>query len=94
VFRDDDAIHRAACHRFADRDRSRIDGSDLVHHAAHVRVERQVQRAQQQLAVGRLRRGRCFEAEMVCSGSAGRPGGKDDATIRQWALRHGGTCVE
>jgi hypothetical protein len=61
----DDAIDRAAHHRLTQLHRARVQRSDLIHHLAHVGIERKVQRSQQHLSLLRRRNVDLFEAEVA-----------------------------
>ncbi|KOT02711.1 hypothetical protein DM50_3748 [Burkholderia mallei] len=86
--RRDDAAHRSAHHHAAELDGRSIRGR-VAHAAAHVRIERQPDRAQQHLA----RRGhghrRRFGAEILRRGRALRARVQHDPAVGRLGLRHG-----
>jgi len=68
---------RLAGHDIAELNRVGI-GFPVVHPAAHVRVERQVLHAEEQLPGRRLRQGYLLQPEIGQLRPAFRPGGEDD----------------
>ena len=74
----------AAFHHAADRHRRRI-GRSIAHPAAHIGIERQPDRAQQNLALAGHRLRIFLDAEVRCFGLADRTRDENDA----FGLRHG-----
>ena len=77
----DHAADGAADQHFAQPDRRRVAGADLLHQVAHVRVERQGQRAQQHLSRAGGRHGHGLEAEVLRHRAPGGAGGEHDAAV-------------
>ena len=80
VLRGFDARDGATDHHLADRDRRGV-GRRVAHATAHIRVEREVERAQQQLPGGRRRKHALFKAEIVRRRRTVRARGEDDAAV-------------
>ncbi len=80
VLRRDHTADRAADHHVAERDRRRI-GRRVAHAPAHVGVERQVERLQQDFAAGRRGNRGGLQAEVLRDRRAGRTAGQHEPAI-------------
>ena len=96
VARDGDPTDRAARHRLAERERRDVR-ADVVHARAHVRIDREVRVADEDLPLGRIRDRRLRDLEEVLAREALRPRDEPDlacdalhaAMIRPWSRCEG-----
>jgi hypothetical protein len=90
VPRFDDTVDGAADHGRAELNRFRITGADFFHQVAHVGVEGEPFRSQQNLPILRPRDRDALEAEIRGCGNAAWMFGKDDAAIDAFVSLHDG----